>query len=202
MSFACCKKNCVILAEMECTCPQKLRFCKNHILEHTLSAKCDIKNIAEMLKLAQANLNETKQILTYQKEKLLTSALDMISQINKMLNIGLDHINDKINTLNFMIRSCNTQNLPKITEGLNTNKYSKNDFISSIDKYLRVFEPHSILYLAIFSGLSLEDKKKVLIDFEFEGFQDFIKNEGLVIGSIQASLDGKYVFLCELYFRL
>ncbi|OMJ94088.1 hypothetical protein SteCoe_2865 [Stentor coeruleus] len=197
MSFACSKQKCVILAEMQCTCPQKLRFCKNHILEHTLSTNCDIKNIVEKLKQAQGKLNETKQILTCQKENILATALDMISRINKMLNISLGHINSKINTLNFMMKSCDTQNLSKITEGLNMNKYSKYDFISSIDKYLRVFEPHVIL-----SDLSLEDKKKMLIDFEFEGFQDLTKNEALTIDNIQATLDGKYIFLCELYFRL
>lgn len=136
MSYACSIQDCKKVSHMQCTCPKTLRFCKDHIGNHSFDAGCDIKNTSREVKEWETKLYRLKNFLTSEKSKIMEKAYQMTFEIKKMLDFGLRLIDDEQKMVNKIEREYNYKDLDGFDHEFYHSYFSKRDFINEISNPL------------------------------------------------------------------
>lgn len=198
MSFACNESDCPKLSESECSCPSKMRFCPEHMTKHCRSALCDTKNILKEIIASKKKFQDVEKVLNNKKGKLISTANEMILEINKILKIGLEYIEKKQKDIKVMKKTLNTEFLCRQTQHLDYVQYIKNKFEDILKYQLSFLSLNSNPNEDITTSERLDQKKYLLLAHNFEGFREIYSNQDLLIKNILGSNDKKYIFLCKL----
>lgn len=145
MSFACNKSDCPKLSESECNCPEKLRFCPEHMTEHCRSALCDTRNILKEMNATKDKFQEVQQLLAYEKCKFVSIAHEMIMKINKMLEQGLEFLDKSLNAVNKLKLTLDTRFLYEFTRDFTYAQDNGKDIEEFIKKTFAIIDFKSIL---------------------------------------------------------
>ncbi|OMJ74033.1 hypothetical protein SteCoe_27151 [Stentor coeruleus] len=199
MSFACKIEGCFTVSLFQCSCPNNMRFCEMHIIQHQRNAKCKAECIEDTLNAIKEKIIEIKSILRSKKKELVKATREMMIEINKSMNIGLQIIRNSKKIIDETIESLDVQKATKALEKLFPKQENKEVALTSIRSFLNVNNFHGNTHLAIFEDKTIKEEKKYFLEAKFKNFENFNDKQQYDIVHIQITSDNNYAFLCDYY---
>lgn len=199
MSFVCRHLECPMMSIFQCSCPEPLRFCELHIVQHQRNMKCKVSCIEDDLSASKKKIIEIRKILRTNKKELIIESNKLIKCISDMMVIGLNNIRSVKKSIDKTIKTFNSEEAMNAFRELLPRQENQEKALISIRSTLNVCNYSGKINKAILEELSLDQKQQYFLENDFENFSNFLIKEKFEINSIKFSNDNDYVFICDYY---